>query len=147
MNEKEEVLAKLEKTSVPKTKLHSRSLSEIEDVLPEKRIDFRSLLYWMDLGASQAEIAGAFHVSVSTLSRIIAEKTGFTWKELKETCCGEMKIRLRENQFKMSETNPTMAIWLGKNWLGQKDNSKEHEVTINPAIRASMAKENANAND
>ena len=28
---------------------------------------------------------------------------------------------LRRNQFRMSETNATMAIWLGKQHLGQKD--------------------------
>lgn len=32
------------------------------------------------------------------------------------------KASLRRNQYKMSETNPTMAIWLGKQMLGQKDN-------------------------
>lgn len=32
------------------------------------------------------------------------------------------KASLRRSQFRMAETNPTMQIWLGKQWLGQKDN-------------------------
>lgn len=39
----------------------------------------------------------------------------------------EGKASLRRNQFKMSEKNATMAIWLGKQWLDQKDR-KEVEV-------------------
>lgn len=32
-----------------------------------------------------------------------------------------MKISLRKNQLKLSEKNAGMAIFLGKNYLGQKD--------------------------
>ena len=32
-----------------------------------------------------------------------------------------LKIKLRRNQFKLSEKNAAMAIFLGKNYLGQKD--------------------------
>jgi len=31
------------------------------------------------------------------------------------------KASLRRNQFKMSETNAAMAIWLGKQYLGQRE--------------------------
>lgn len=31
------------------------------------------------------------------------------------------KASLRSNQFRLSRTNATMAIWLGKQYLGQKD--------------------------
>ena len=31
------------------------------------------------------------------------------------------KISLRRNQFNLSKTNATMAIWLGKQYLGQRD--------------------------
>lgn len=32
-----------------------------------------------------------------------------------------LKIKLRQNQLKLSEKNAAMAIFLGKNWLGQRD--------------------------
>lgn len=37
------------------------------------------------------------------------------------------KISLRRSQFRMAEVNPTMAIWLGKQYLGQTD---KQEVTV-----------------
>ena len=37
------------------------------------------------------------------------------------------KASLRRTQFEMAKTNPTMAIWLGKQYLDQKDQAKiEH---------------------
>lgn len=32
------------------------------------------------------------------------------------------KASLRRSQWKLAETNPTMSIWLGKQYLGQRDN-------------------------
>ena len=37
-------------------------------------------------------------------------------------------MSLRRTQFKLAEKNPTMAIWLGKQYLGQRDNIEvEHK--------------------
>jgi len=45
------------------------------------------------------------------------------------------KSSLKRNQFKMSETNPTMAIWLGKQYLGQSDKlSTESKVDMRQEI-------------
>jgi hypothetical protein len=35
------------------------------------------------------------------------------------------KLSLRRSQFKLAEKNAGMAIWLGKNYLGQKDPDKD----------------------
>lgn len=43
------------------------------------------------------------------------------------------KISLRRKQFRMAESNAAMAIWLGKQYLGQKDKSElslEDETAI-----------------
>ena len=37
-----------------------------------------------------------------------------------------LKIQLRRNQFEMSKHSVPMAIWLGKQYLGQKD---QQEIT------------------
>ena len=39
------------------------------------------------------------------------------------------KASLRRQQFKIAETNATMAIWLGKQYLGQSDNPVVVETT------------------
>ena len=36
-----------------------------------------------------------------------------------------MKIRIRRNQLKLSEKSAAMAIFLGKNYLGQSDETVE----------------------
>lgn len=54
------------------------------------------------------------------------------------------KASLRRNQFNLSKTNSSMAIWLGKQWLGQKDISREEVKDIGQdiinAIRESESK-------
>ena len=36
------------------------------------------------------------------------------------------KISLRRSQFQMAQTNPTMAIFLGKQYLGQTDDPRRY---------------------
>lgn len=46
----------------------------------------------------------------------------------------ERKALLRENQTQLSKTNPAMAIFLGKNELGQTDKQTHIQETTAPAI-------------
>lgn len=62
-----------------------------------------------------AECSSILNVPLSTLS---------THKEFSEAFKrGQQqgKMSLRRLQFKHAETNPTMCIWLGKQYLGQMD--------------------------
>lgn len=95
-----------------------------DDRLPAKEINYDQVRYWADIGATQEEIAGAFYMSVDTLNRRIKEHFGMTFAEFKEKTAGSAKIKLRQNQFSLSQKNATMAIWLGKIWLGQQDPDK-----------------------
>jgi hypothetical protein len=110
----------------PRIPLITPDLSKygLEGKLPPKPVDLEEVFYWMDLGASEAEIAGAFHIGVQTLNSRLIEETGFGFSQLKQLVCGAAKLRLRRNQFNLTETNATMGIWLGKQWLGQKDNDE-----------------------
>lgn len=40
------------------------------------------------------------------------------------------KMSLRRSQWRMAENDKTMAIWLGKQYLGQKDNTDVSRETI-----------------
>ena len=45
----------------------------------------------------------------------------------------DAKCTLRRYQMQLAERNPTMAIFLGKQWLGQKDvNITDANITVNP---------------
>lgn len=57
-------------------------------------------------------------ISVDTLTN---ENNGATFAECKEKGQAHGKASLRRNQFKLAESNATMAIFLGKNYLDQTD--------------------------
>ena len=56
------------------------------------------------------------------------------------------KSSLRRTQWKLAEKNPTMAIWLGKQYLRQKDNY-EIESTHLVKVEELLSKIEAEAND
>lgn len=68
-----------------------------------------------------AEIAAVIGCSEDTVERWCERtyKEGFAETYKKKSQTG--KASLRRLQFKHAKTNPTMAIWLGKQWLGQRD--------------------------
>ena len=57
-------------------------------------------------------------ITVDTLHN---ENNEATFLECKEKGQAMGKASLRRNQFKLAESNASMAIFLGKNWLGQTD--------------------------
>ena len=73
------------------------------------------------------EIAGYFRCSEDTIEKWCKREyhMGFTDVFRQKRSTGQ--ISLRRAQFRMAETNATMAIWLGKQYLGQTD---KQEVTV-----------------
>ena len=75
----------------------------------------------------------------------IAESTLKTHKEFSTAFKKGLekgKLSLRRSQFKLAEKNATMAIWLGKQYLGQRDEHTEEKnqpnfTDIAAAIRKS----------
>lgn len=71
---------------------------------------------------SSEEIAGFFHVTQATLNKWCKETYGGrTFNECFSEFSSGGKISLRRTQFELSKNNASMAIFLGKNYLGQKD--------------------------
>lgn len=78
---------------------------------------------------TEEEIASFMGVTVETLHR---QENNASFLERVKKGREKGKASLRASQFRMAKTNPTMAIWLGKQYLGQKDivedeNSKQNE--------------------
>lgn len=86
-----------------------------------KVIDWEKFEFACRLIATLEETSGLLSVSEDTLEKRVKEKYGKGFAEVLADLSGPSKISLRRTQFKMAETNPTMAIWLGKQWLGQTD--------------------------
>lgn len=60
--------------------------------------------------------------NIDTLSRWCKRTFGMNFQDYIKKCgCMGLKIKLRRNQLKLSEKSAAMAIWLGKQYLGQKD--------------------------
>jgi len=77
---------------------------------------------------TEEEICGYFQVSHDTLNRWCKQEyNGLTFEETFKIKSSIGKISLRRIQFKQAEKNPTMAIFLGKQYLGQTD-IIEHSV-------------------
>ena len=75
---------------------------------------------------TEEEIAGVFHCSVDTIERFCKREYGKTFAEAYKIYSADGKISLRRLQFTLAEKSPAMAIWLGKQYLGQT----EREIQI-----------------
>lgn len=67
---------------------------------------------------TEEEIASFLDVTVEVLHN---SENKETFSECYKKGVENGKASLRRNQFMLSKTNPTMAIWLGKQYLGQKE--------------------------
>ena len=74
-----------------------------------------------DLQCTLSEISGWFKCSEDTIERFCKREYGSNFADIYKKCSQGGKISLRRNQFKIAETNASMAIWLGKQYLGQRD--------------------------
>lgn len=71
---------------------------------------------------TEEEIASVLDVTVEVLhNRLNHDAFLEAYKKGKE----EGKASLRRTQFELAKKNANMAIWLGKQYLGQKDKSEE----------------------
>lgn len=68
---------------------------------------------------TQGEAAAVLGVSRETLHQFF--KANLSAREKWDNGLEGGKASLRRNQFKLSETNAAMCIWLGKQYLGQRD--------------------------
>lgn len=79
---------------------------------------FEKLCY---LQCTLAEIAAWFKCSEDTIENWSKRTYKSNFSDIYKTYSAGGKVSLRRWQFKMAEHNTSMAIWLGKQYLGQKD--------------------------
>lgn len=95
---------------------------------PKKEFDRKQFVDLVGLGCTQEEICWFFRdetgktANIDTLSRWCKRTFGLNYQDFYKKNGGmAMKIRLRQNQLELSKKNAAMAIFLGKNYLGQRD--------------------------
>ena len=115
---------------------------------PRIEIDKEQFEKLCGLQCTKEEIAGFFNCSEDTIERWCGREYKETFAVVfrKKNVTG--KISLRRWQYKMAEHNCTMAIFLGKNWLGQSDKI-EQTITEVEDLRslAEMLKDEQDNND
>lgn len=88
---------------------------------PRIDVDQKQFENLCGLMCTEEEIAGWFDCSVDTIERWCQRTYGERFAETFKKHSAQGKISLRRTQFKLAEKNASMAIFLGKQYLGQKD--------------------------
>ena len=99
---------------------------------PRIEIDRKSFVDLVGLGCTQDEICWFFRddsgkpISEDTLTRWCKREFGKSFADYRnQNGLMALKIKVRRNQLKLSEHSASMAIWLGKQYLGQVENPNE----------------------
>lgn len=106
---------------------------------PPKQIDKEQFEKLCGLQCTEEEIAGWFNCSVDTVERWCKKEYQTTFAEVYKKASADGKITLRRYQLQLAKTNGSVAIWLGKVWLGQREPdgmaaSTDDRVVINLSI-------------
>lgn len=88
---------------------------------PTIEIDINQFEKLCALQCTQEEICGVLGVSNKTLERWCKKVYKANFSEVFREKRQKGKISLRRSQFKLAEKSATMAIWLGKQYLDQRD--------------------------
>lgn len=89
---------------------------------PHKEINWEDFDQLCAIQCTGEEIAAFFRIDYDTLNAICKREQDKSFSELFAQKRQAGKISLRRRQFQAAQDgNPTMMVWLGKNWLGQQD--------------------------
>ena len=95
---------------------------------PKKDIDKKMFENLCAIQCTKDEICGIFDIDEKTLTRWCKDTFNEGFSDVFKRKSQTGKMSLRRTQFKLAEKNPTMAIFLGKQYLGQRDNIEvEHK--------------------
>ncbi len=88
---------------------------------PRIEIDEEAFKKLCGIQCTLDEVASFFNCSPDTIERWCKRELKITFAEAFKKHSANGKISLRRWQFKMAEHNVSMAIWLGKQYLGQTE--------------------------
>ena len=103
---------------------------------PRKEIDQKQFENLCGLQCTLEEICGWFGVTDKTLDGWCKRTYHASFSEVFKQKRGAGKISLRRSQWRLAEKNANMAIWLGKQYLGQKEQ-------VEASLAVDMARDDA----
>lgn len=102
---------------------------------PKTQIDKKQFENLCGLQCTLEEMCGWFDCDNKTLESWCKSTYNMNFSEVFKIKRGKGKISLRRSQWRLAENNATMAIFLGKQYLGQKDMPNETQAE-NKAVEA-----------
>lgn len=119
---------------------------------PRINIDKKMFEDLCGLWCTKEEIAGYFKCSIDTIERWVKRTyDNKTFTDVFNQYCTNGQISLRRNQLRLSERSAAMAIFLGKQYLGQSDCSEveltgkvviKNDIPIPPEILKELENQN-----
>ncbi len=114
---------------------------------PKKEFDKRAFVDLVGLGCDQKDICWYFRdetgkpANVNTLTRWCKRTFKMTFQDFfRENSGVALRIKLRKNQLKLSEKSAAMAIFLGKQYLGQTDKVEQTISVISDETREQVSR-------
>lgn len=97
---------------------------------PKKNIDKTQFEKLCGLHCTKEDIASFFECSEDTVERWCKRTYKETFAVTLKKYAASGNISLRRIQFKLAEKSPAMAIFLGKQWLGQTDKIEQTVMEV-----------------
>ena len=101
---------------------------------PKKQIDKEQFENLCGLQCTKEEICAWFGVTEKTLNAWCKRTYNEGFSLIFSQKRGKGKISLRRYQFQLAKKNANMAIWLGKQYLGQKDQEVQEYAAVHPLV-------------
>lgn len=92
---------------------------------PRVEVDRKQFENLCALQCTLEEIASVFDCSGDTIERWCRREYGQSFAEVFAIKRGGGKIALRRAQFQLAQKNAAMAIWLGRQYLGQTEHPQD----------------------
>lgn len=93
---------------------------------PRKEIDQKQFEALCHIQCTEEEICGVLGVTDKTLTRWCKQIYGFGFSETYKKCSAGGRMSIRRLQFDCAKRgNTSMLIWLGKQYLGQRDEPED----------------------
>jgi hypothetical protein len=123
-------------TKEKKIEANGRTPVATEGTKPKTPIDWKQVEKLCYLHCSVSEIYNFLEIDEKTLWNACRENWDMSPGEKFKEWYDKGKVSLRRKQWTLADSNPTMAIFLGKQYLGQRDKKEEESDSVQNVIRA-----------
>lgn len=112
---------------------------------PKTNIDKKLFEHLCSLQCTKEEIIGTLDVDDRTLDRWCKRTYKATFSDVFKIHSAKGRMSLRRTQFKLAEKNASMAIFLGKQYLGQQDRVEYEDTQAVDILKDILTQNRKNA--